>query len=170
MNPRHADGQQIFFETAPDSRVSFVSLAVGDVNNDGRQDVAAVTHEYSHGPMRVWILLQDDLGSLTAPQPLLTIDDHQYSVSGGVQIADLNLDGRSDLVAVSSNTAEMWSFIQTPEGTFESRSTPFPGTFDDIDGFGVGITDFDCNGCPDVVGVQRDGLVAFRGRGCATAP
>ncbi|WP_437287735.1 FG-GAP repeat domain-containing protein [Sorangium sp. So ce406] len=163
-------GQQIFFETAPDSEVSFVSLAVGDVNNDGRQDVAAVTHEHTDGPMRVWILLQDDLGNLTAPQPLLTIDDHQYSVSGGVQIADLNLDGRSDLVAVSSNTAEMWSFIQTPEGTFESRSAPFPGAFDDIDGFGVGITDFDCNGCPDVVGVQRDGLVAFRGRGCATAP
>ncbi|WP_437689064.1 hypothetical protein [Sorangium sp. So ce176] len=60
--------------------------------------------------------------------------------------------------------------IQTPEGTFEGRPAPFPGAFGDIDGFGVGITDFDCNGCPDVVGVQLDGLVVFRGRGCATAP
>ncbi|WP_437746970.1 VCBS repeat-containing protein [Sorangium sp. So ce1504] len=164
-------GQQVFFETTPPSSgVSFVSVAVGDVNNDGRQDVAAVTHEYSDGPMRVWILLQDGLGHLTAPQPLLTIDDHQYFVSGGLQITDLNLDGRSDLVAVSRNTAEMWSFLQTQEGTFEAEAAPFPGTFENIDGFGVGITDFDCNGCPDVVGVQLDGLVVFRGRGCATAP
>ncbi|XXX72573.1 VCBS repeat-containing protein [Sorangium sp. So ce134] len=164
-------GQQVFFETTPPSAgVSFVSVAVGDVNNDGRQDVAAVTHEYTDGPMRVWILLQDELGSLTAPQPLLTIDDHQSFVSGGLQIADLNLDGRNDLVAVSRNTAEMWSFLQTPAGTFEGQPAPFPGTFEDIDGFGVGITDFDCNGCPDVVGVQLDGLVVFRGRGCATAP
>ncbi|WP_165374488.1 MULTISPECIES: FG-GAP repeat protein [Sorangium] len=87
-------GQQVFFEiTPPSSSVSFVSVAVGDVNNDGRQDVAAVTHEHTDGPMRVWILR-----------------------------------------------------------------------------FGVGVTDFDCIGCPDVVGAQRDGLVVFRGRGCATAP
>ncbi|WP_437997646.1 VCBS repeat-containing protein [Sorangium sp. So ce185] len=164
-------GQQVFFETTPPSSgVSFVSVAVGDVNNDGRQDVAAVTHEHSDGPMRVWILLQDDLGKLTAPQPLLTIDDPQVFASGGLQIADLNLDGRSDLVVVSPNTAEMWSFLQTAEGTFEGQPAPFPGTSRDIDGFGIGITDFDCNGCPDVVGVQVDGLVVFRGRGCATAP
>ncbi|WP_437952072.1 VCBS repeat-containing protein [Sorangium sp. So ce296] len=164
-------GQQVFFETTPPSSgVSFVSVAVGDVNNDGRQDVAAVTHEHSDGPMRVWILLQDDLGKLTAPQPLLTIDDPQVFASGGLQIADLNLDGRSDLVVVSPNTAEMWSFLQTAEGTFEGQPAPFPGTSQEIDGFGIGITDFDCNGCPDVVGVQVDGLVVFRGRGCATAP
>ncbi|WP_437622223.1 FG-GAP repeat domain-containing protein [Sorangium sp. So ce1151] len=164
-------GPQIFFETAPPSSgVSFVSLAVGDVNNDGLQDVAAITHEYSDGPMRVWILLQDGLGTLGAPQLLLTIEDHQYSLSGGLQIADMNLDGRSDLVAVSGNTAEMWLFVQTPEGTFDGRPAPFPGTFQDIDGFGLGITDFDCNGCPDAVGVQLDGLVVFRGRGCATSP
>ncbi|MGK3968604.1 FG-GAP repeat domain-containing protein [Sorangium sp. So ce118] len=164
-------GPQIFFETAPPSSgVSFVSLAVGDVNNDGLQDVAAITHEYSDGPMRVWILLQDGLGSLAAPQLLLTIEDHQYFASGGLQIADMNLDGRSDLVAVSRNTAEMWLFVQTQEGTFDGRPAPFPGTFQDIDGFGLGITDFDCNGCPDAVGVQLDGLVVFRGRGCATSP
>ncbi|KYF96289.1 hypothetical protein BE20_42565 [Sorangium cellulosum] len=143
---------------------------MGDVNNDGREDVAAVTHEHSDGPMRVWILLQDDLGKLTAPQPLLTIDDPQVFASGGLQIADLNLDGRSDLVVVSPTTAEMWSLLQTAEGTFEGQPAPFPGISQDIDGFGIGITDFDCNGCPDVVGVQVDGLVVFRGRGCATAP
>ncbi|WP_437569366.1 FG-GAP repeat domain-containing protein [Sorangium sp. So ce542] len=164
-------GQQVFFESPPPTLgVSFVSVAVGDMNNDGRQDVAAVTHEYTDGPMRVWVLLQDDLGKLTAPQALLSIDEHQYFLSGGLQIADLNLDGRSDLVVVSANTAEMWSFLQTAEGAFEGQPAPFPGTFQDIDGFGVGITDFDCNGCPDVVGVQVDGLVVFRGRGCATAP
>ncbi|KYF84780.1 hypothetical protein BE17_37070 [Sorangium cellulosum] len=164
-------GPQIFFETAPPSSgVSSVSVTVGDVNNDGLQDVAAITHEYSDGPMRVWILLQDGLGGLAAPQLLLTIEDHQYFISGGLQIADMNLDGRSDLVAVSRNTAEMWLFVQTPEGTFDGRPAPFPGTFQDIDGFGLGITDFDCNGCPDAVGVQLDGLVVFRGRGCATSP
>ncbi|WP_437733825.1 FG-GAP repeat domain-containing protein [Sorangium sp. So ce1335] len=164
-------GQRIFFETSPPSSgVSFVSVAVGDMNNDGRQDVAAVTHEHTDGPMRAWILLQDDLGKLTAPQLLLTIDAHQSAVSAGLQIADLNLDGRSDLVVVSSNTAEMWALIQTPEGTFDGRPATFPSTSSAINGFAVGVTDFDCNGCPDVVGVERDGLVVFRGRGCATAP
>ena len=110
------------------------------------------------------------LGGLAAPQLLLTIEDHQYFLTGGLQIADMNLDGRSDLVAVSGNTSEMWLFVQTPEGTFDGRPAPFPGTFEDINGFGLGITDFDCNGCPDAVGVQRDGLVVFRGRGCATSP
>lgn len=161
-------GSRISFATTPPSSgVSFVSVAVGDLNNDGRQDVAAITHEHTNA-MKVWILLQDELGNLTSPQPLLVIDEHQYFNSGGLRIADLNLDGRNDLVAVSRNTAEMWLFLQTPEGTFESRPAPFPGTFEDIDGFGLGITDFDCNGCPDVVGVQLDGLVVFRGRGCAT--
>ncbi|WP_437723131.1 FG-GAP repeat domain-containing protein [Sorangium sp. So ce861] len=164
-------GQQVFFESPPPTLgVSSVSVAVGDMNNDGRQDVAATTQEYTDGPMRVWILLQDDLGKLTAPQALLTIDDHQYFLTGGLQIADLNLDGRSDLVVVNRNTAEMWSFLQTADGTFEAQPAPFPGTFQDIDGLVVGVTDFDCNGCPDVVGVQVDGLVVFRGRGCATAP
>lgn len=70
------------------------SLAVGDLNGDGRPDIA-ISGAALPGFNAAALLYQKADGSFSAPS-YLHVDGNEYA--SGVNIADLNGDGRADLV------------------------------------------------------------------------
>jgi len=89
------------------------SIAVGDLNSDGRNDIAATLSD------GVGILYQNGSGGFN---PMVS---HGYGASvllyafHDVRIADLNNDGRKDLVTLYNNfdNAVVNVFYQNPDGT-----------------------------------------------------
>jgi hypothetical protein len=88
------------------------SIAVGDLNGDGKLDLAA-----SNGTMdSVWVLLGDGDGTFQAPASLNT-----PTAAGWVVAGDFNGDGRLDLaVAGSGDTLSI--FLGKGDGTFQHAS------------------------------------------------
>jgi hypothetical protein len=77
------------------------SLAVGDLNEDGKPDIAATNSSADS----LGLLLGNGSGGFTpAPGSPLTTGDYPRSV----RIADVNEDGHKDLVDAASNDVEIW--------------------------------------------------------------
>ena len=125
-------------------------IAAGDLNGDGRKDVA-VTNRLSNN---TGVFFQDPAGELEAMLPL--------PVGGspnGIAIGDLNGDGRNDLVvaAVRSDlTGYVALFNQSGPGSFPVRDELSAGTYPD--GVAVGLLNNDA--LPDIaVANYGDGTV-----------
>ena len=89
------------------------SVAVGDLNNDGKLDVAVV-HFFS--PSTVSVLLGNGDGTFqtgvdysTGPNP------------NCVRMGDLNNDGKLDLVTTSGSTPTVWVLMGNGDGTFQTK-------------------------------------------------
>ena len=92
-----------------------ISLAVGDLNNDGLPDIAQ-TSLYSSGSGTIAVLLQD------AANPGAFTLSSSFTGSGqpvSIAIGDLNKDGLPDLVVADSTSAVWYENIAATPGTFE---------------------------------------------------
>ncbi len=96
---------------------SFDPILVGDVNGDGKDDVIQV-HPSSPSTVDVWLSNGD--GTLT--------EDQSYQVSpaslvGGI-LADVNADGKLDLLAVDSQTPGLVrTLLGNGDGTFQAATS-----------------------------------------------
>jgi len=124
-----------------------LGLSVGDVNDDGRDDLAFVTPS---GGLQVWTLLANGLWSnLSGPLP-------QSGKFEATQIADMNLDGHGDLVAFGDG--RMVVIAGDGHGNWKLAGTfTTPGN-KGYAAFRAG-TDLDHNGYPDI------GVIAAEGGG-----
>jgi len=140
------------FETAQTITVGGLphDVAIGDLNGDGKLDLAVADRGVGTG--RVLILLQDpnDPGHFLAPQ-VITLTNAVSSVA----IADLNGDGKADIIAANSdsggNNGQVSIFYQNPspghEGTFLAPVT-FPAGAQPTT---VKVVDMNKDGLPDLV-------------------
>jgi flagellar hook assembly protein FlgD len=101
-----------------------VSVAVGDLNNDGNLDVAVV-HFSSASTVSVLLgngdgTFQDAVDYSTGPSP------------NCVRMGDLNNDGKLDLVTTSGSSATVWVLMGNGDGTFQTKAdyttNPAPGS------------------------------------------
>ena len=118
-----------------------VSVAVADVNGDGKLDVAVVA---GNSTSTVGVLLGNGNGTL---QP-----QHTYSVgtSGGpysVALADINGDGRTDIVVANHITRNAGVLFGNGDGTFGTANTF------NTDGYpqSVAVADLNGDGRPDII-------------------
>lgn len=127
------------------------AIAIGDVNDDGRNDVVLTTFT-KFDPVNdymLFVFLQDVDGSLL---PAI-----KYSTGGSfsappqsVDIGDVNNDGRNDIIVGKNNTS-IEVFLQTDNGGLAPRvSYPIDNSRK------IAVADLNNDGLLDVVGAARD--------------
>ncbi len=82
-------------------------MAVGDLNGDGRDDIVAVdvTNRGRPTPASVHIFYSEDDAGTQWRHELL---DENMMAGSGVVVADINGDGRPDIVAISGNSVKYY--------------------------------------------------------------
>ncbi|GAA2983538.1 FG-GAP repeat protein [Streptomyces fulvorobeus] len=162
--------------------VRYLGLASGDVNGDGRDDIAALTHAGDEFDSRTILVAAGGAAGLGALTPV-TGGPHGYAIEGGEHLAvgRVNGDGYADLVvgrAIDGYDSDlglplarggMVTYVPGGAGgaqgtkakVFNQDSAGVPGTAEAADGFGssVAIGDTDGDGFGDIaVGVSREAL------------
>ena len=134
-----------------------LSLAIGDVNGDGRDDVALASGSSDRtGIDGVRIYVNDGNGAfsegahadITIPDcvPASHPDD---DFPTGVAIADFNQDGHADLFVTQDGSATSLFYLRDADGTFgEPKASNRAGC-------GAVVVDINQDGCPDVLTARR---------------
>jgi hypothetical protein len=123
-----------------------LSVALGDVNDDGRDELAYVN---AAGGILVYKWLGPSLWqNLSGNLPI--------SGYSRVQIADMNLDGHGDIIAAEfGNPGQTQVFTGSGAGMWTLAATATHPSCTDIAAFRAGV-DFDHNGYPDFIVVPEE--------------
>jgi hypothetical protein len=135
-------------------------LEVADLSGDGRADLAvALGGNLPDGRLNVFT--QTPAGELAAPVTYLTPD-----MPGALTAADVNGDGRTDLVNIHNGWLRLAALIQAPDGTLGSRvfaRLPYATWYNRQ---GLALGDVNSDGRPDaVIADYNSGLVVVPNTG-----
>jgi hypothetical protein len=134
--------------TAFHTKADAQAVSVGDLNGDGRNDVAVTTtHHGSSDPendYHVFVFPQDASGQLVGPAryPIGMPTGLAYSMD----IGDVDGDGKADLVV--GNSGSIKAFTQNGTGALDPSFTYSSGN-----SYAVKVADFNNDGLSDVVGI-----------------
>jgi len=120
-----------------------LSIAVADVNGDGRPDLA-VANACGYCEGSVGVLLGNGDGTF---QPAVTYDSGGYT-SRSVAIADVNGDGKPDLLTANLFSGNVGALLGNGDGTFQPPLTYYSGgSFTES----IAVADVNGDGMPDLV-------------------
>ena len=141
------------FRTPVDTKLNVnLIFAIGDFNGDGETDVVVSTFFNGQELISIYLSNGDGTFSLGA----------QYSEAyGGPVVADVNGDGKQDLVFVGNPVFVM---LGNGDGTFQEAITGPVLT----SGYGAVVADFDGDGIPDIVTGTYLGIAFLKGNGNGT--
>ena len=144
-------------------------LALGDLNGDGELDLAIASHD-SYG---VWLLFGDGLGyfALATNSPIV-MKDGQHPHTHGLELGDLNGDGKLDLITVNNEDSDLslafgdgrGRFVRSSSSSLAVGRSPYP----------LAVGDLNADGRLDIVSTSTaftsraltvlmgDGKVGFR--------
>ncbi len=136
-------------------------LAAGDLDGDGRDDLAATDTFTDAARSRVHVFRQDAQGVLG--------DERQYPAmpNGGLHMADLDGDGRLDLLVAFPRyyvyylQREDGTLLQSPYRDSRAEYSAGPPTPS-----GIAVGDLGGDGCPDAVVTSSQKTWIMQARGC----
>jgi hypothetical protein len=138
------------------------SVAVGDFNGDGKQDLATS----GPGTNSVWILLGDGAGSFSTATPFYT----SASGSLGLAVGDFNGDGKQDL-AVGNGLPTVSILLGDGAGNFGAAMLFGVGPVESVLRRSVAVGDFNGDGKQDLAATnQGSDNVSILLRDCTTPP
>ena len=129
-----------------------MSVAIGDLNGDGHNDIAA-----GDGGNGVEILLNDGTGQFVHGETL------PIGAPFHVKLADLNSDGKLDLYVANEWGQHLYTALGKGDGRFQVAV----GRQFTTDTRGVAAADFNGDGKLDVVVADTDGAAVFMNDGSA---
>jgi fibronectin type 3 domain-containing protein len=134
-------------------------IGVGDVNGDGRNDVV-VSYGGNSPSAFIGVFTQTAGGILAGPASRTS-----YDIPEPVDVADLDLDGRADIVTLHGGWNEAGVYRQLADGSLSSE-TLFPIPYaTHYNPHGLAVGDVNGDGYPDIVLADYNhGLVVLRNR------
>jgi hypothetical protein len=145
------------------SRIDPCAISIADLDGDGHMDVAVPNSDFDHleAPDNyASVLYGDGRGALSEPYALLAGGD--FAV--GIRIADLDGDGRPDLVVSNNDAAELNALLADGPRSFAPalRTPAGQGTVT------TALGDLDGDGILDTVITSEADVRVARGRGDGT--
>lgn len=141
----------------PDFAMMGRGVAIGDFNGDGRNDVAASVSTNSPGSS-INLFIQRTDGTLVRTAALPSHD-----IPEPVLAADMNLDGRTDIVTAHSGWGKAGVYTQRPDGTIGPESLYQLPTISNYSARALAVGDFTGDGLPDMATANdNSGLVVLR--------
>jgi hypothetical protein len=157
----HRDGTLSEIGLIPGASAS--GMGIGDVDSDGVADIVVSIGGNSPGS-RLVVYRGTGGGQFGAPQELTS-----YDIPESLAVADMNLDGRDDVLVLHGGWVRLGVYLQGEDGTLEpERLFPIPYA-SHYNAQGLAVADFTGDGCPDVaIADYNNDLVTLRGSRCDT--
>jgi hypothetical protein len=121
-----------------------IALALADLKGDGRNELIYADEG------RDQVSVDAGTGTGTGPVPIKDSRDH-VQAPRGVALADLNADGRPDLVVVNSGGDNVLIYPGLGNGTFGPELNGGDGFFTGTDPVSVTVADANGDGRPDLI-------------------
>ncbi len=132
-------------------------LAIGDINGDGAPDLV-LAGDNSVSPVR--ILLGDGAGNFAAPRVPIGVPPTSITTKG-VWLADLNRDGKLDLICTGTQDTTVYVQLGHGDASFDPPiAIPTPWVVNSIS-----VGDMNEDGIPDLVAGGKFGLSILCGDG-----
>ncbi|MGI4735249.1 MAG: FG-GAP repeat domain-containing protein [Janthinobacterium lividum] len=124
------------------SNANPLSLAVADVNADGKRDIITG----NNGSSVVGVLLNTGTGAF---QAVATTSAGSGSQPYGIAVADVNADGKPDLLTANYGTNSVGVLLGNGNGTFAAAVAYSTGSGSQP--FGLAVADVNADGRPDII-------------------
>jgi hypothetical protein len=141
------------------SNILTSGVGVGDVDGDGKSDVV-VSYGGNRPNASIGLYLQNGSGTLTSPPTSLT----SYDIPESVDVADVNLDGKQDVIVLHGGWVAAGVYLQQADGSLAPEdlySLPYASHYNK---HGLAIGDINNDGRPDIaIADYNNGLVILYG-------
>jgi uncharacterized repeat protein (TIGR01451 family) len=131
-------------------------VAVGDVNGDGRNDIV-VTYGGNKPLSKIGVFYQNAAGGLN---PAISFDSLDAPES--VDIADVNRDGRADIIVLHGGWTKAGVYLQNADGSLQAEELYFIPYATSYQPQGLAVGDFNGDRVPDIaIADYNHGLVTL---------
>ncbi|MFL5641810.1 MAG: FG-GAP-like repeat-containing protein [Chloroflexota bacterium] len=145
-------------------QINSSGIGLGDVTGDGRLDVVAA-YGGNRPQSRLAVFAQTSAGLLASP-----VSYPVYDIPTPVEVADLDKDGRGDVVTLHSAWLRAGVSLGRADGTLAPEDL-YNLPYGSYDPHGLAVGDFTGDGWPDLaIADSNNGLVILRNLGSAPPP